>query len=270
MAERLSRSDPYRAVIGSRIRAQQAYPTSFRLDILGALFVGLTELGEVWVVFHGGRRIGGLDFRQILLVFGLSNLAFSTADMIAGHLDRIPDYIRSGTLEAFYLRPQPVLAQLMTSDFQLRRLSRVAVGLVAFVIGIFRNDIEWGFRTVGLLVMALICGVVIFAALFVCAGSLQFFLVNGAELTNSFTYGGSYAAQQPASVFPHPLMLLFGYLVPVVFVGYLPTLALLRLPGPAALPSWLVWLTPLVAVWIWGVALLLWRWGIRHYQGGGG
>ena len=54
------------------------------------------------------------------------------------------------------------------------------------------------------------------------------------------------------------------------FTAYLPTIAVLELPGPALLPSWLAWLAPVAALWVWAVALGLWRTGTRHYQGGGG
>lgn len=261
---------PYLAVIRSRLRAQRSYRTSFVLDLLGSFFVGLTEFGEVAVIFHNVTILGGLDFHAILLLFGLSNLAFSLGDMIFGHIDQIPTYVRAGTLEAFYLRPQPILAQLMVSDIQLRRLTRAGVALVALVAGLVLNDIHWGVAAIGLLALSLVSGVAIFGGLFVWAGALQFRLINGAEVTNSFTYGGSYASAQPASVFPTALKLTFGYLVPVVFTAYLPTLQLLGLPGPAGLPSWLAWFTPVAAVWVWVVALVLWRDGTRHYQSGGG
>jgi ABC-2 type transport system permease protein len=113
-------------------------------------------------------------------------------------------------------------------------------------------------------------GIALFGGLFVCAAGLQFYLIDGAELTNSFTYGGSFAAMQPASVFPTPLRLLFGFAIPVAFTAYLPTIALLHLPGPPLLPSWLAWLAPFAALWVWLLALGLWRLGTRHYQGGGG
>lgn len=261
---------PYRAVLASRLRAQRAYPVGFVLDVLGSLLVGLVELAEVWVIFSNVRVLGGLDFSAILLVFGLSNLTFSLADLFVGHLDTLPTYIRAGTLDAFYLRPLPVLGQLVTSELELRRISRIGVGAAALAAGLAATHASLDLRNVVLLVLAVVFGTAIFAALFVCAASVQFFLINGAELTNSFTYGGSYAASQPASVFPGPLKLLFGYLVPVVFTAYLPTLALLGLPGPAGLPAWLAWLLPVAALWVWGVALVLWRWGTRHYQGGGG
>ncbi len=263
-------STPYRAVIASRIRAQRAYPASFALDLMGSLLVGLTEFGEVFVIFHNVGVLGGLDFHAILLLFGLSNLSWSIADMCVGHLDTLPTYVRAGTLDAFFLRPQPVLAQLMTSEFSLRRLARLSVGGVTLVIGLTVNEIDWGVEVVALLALAIVFGTAIFAACFVAAASLQFFLINGAELTNTFTYGGSYAASQPASIFPPPLKLVFGYLVPVAFTAYLPTIAILGLPGTAGLPAWLAWLIPVAALWAWGVALLLWRWGSRHYQGGGG
>jgi viologen exporter family transport system permease protein len=261
---------PYRAVIASRIRAQRAYPTGFALDISSSLLIGLTEFAEMFVIFHNVSVLGGLDFHAMLLLFGLSNLSWSIADMVVGHVDTLPTYVRAGTLEAFYLRPQPVLAQLITSEFTLRRLARLSVGLVTMVVGLVINEIDWGVDTVVVLVMAVVFGSLIFAACFVAAASLQFFLINGAELTNTFTYGGSYASAQPASVFPMSLKIVFGYLVPVTFTSYLPTLWILDLPGPPLLPAWLVWLLPVAAFYSWAVALRLWTWGCRHYQGGGG
>jgi ABC-2 type transport system permease protein len=269
-AGRTGWSTPYRAVVSSRIRAQRAYPTSFALDFFGSLLVGLTEFGEVYVIFHNITVLGGLDFHAMLLLFGLSNLSWSIADMLVGHVDTLPTYVRAGTVDAFFLRPQPVLAQLMTSEFSLRRLARMSVAVVALGFGLGWNEIDWGWEVLTMLALAIVFGAAIFAALFVCAASVQFFLINGAELTNTFTYGGSYAATQPASIFPPALKLLFGYLVPVAFTAYLPTLVILGLPGPAGLPAWLAWLLPVAAAWTWGVALLLWRWGTRHYQGGGG
>lgn len=270
MAELSASLAPYTAVIASRIRAQRAYRASFAADLLGSLLIGFTELAEVWVIFHNIRVLGGLDFAAVLLVFGLSNVSFATADMLVGHMDRLPTFIRAGTLDAFYLRPQPVLAQLMTCEFSLRRLSRIAIGAVVVCIALIRNDIDWNVAAVLLLVSAVVGGTLIFTAVFVAAAAVQFFLINGSEFSNAFTYGGAYAAAQPASTFPTPLRLTFGFVVPVVFTGYLPTLALLGLPGPSLLPAWLAWWTPLAVLWVWAVALWLWRLGTRHYQGGGG
>lgn len=267
LADRIA---PYRAVLASRMRSQRSYRANFRIDLASSLLVGFVELAEVWVVFRSVHSLGGLDLAAVLLVFGLADLCFSLADMVVGHCDTLPTYLRAGTLDVFYLRPQPILLQLVTSDISLRRLARAMVGLSALVVGLVINDVAWSAGTIALLVLAIGSGFVTFCALFVWAAGAQFFLVDGAEATNAFVYGGRYAATQPASVWGRPLLVVFGFVFPMAFTAYLPVVALLGAPGPSGLPDWLGWCAPVAAVWAWGLALFTWRLGVRHYQGAGG
>lgn len=260
----------YRAVIGSRMQAQRSYRASFSVDLVSSLLVGLVELAEVWVLYRSVDRIGGLDLAQILLVFGLADVAFSLADLSFGHCDRMPTYVRAGTLDVFYLRPQPLLMQLVTSDISLRRLARAMVGLTALVAGLTLTDVPWSASAVLLLGLALVSGYVMFAASFISAAGLQFFVINGAELTNSYVYGGRYAASQPASVWGRPLKVIFGFFFPMAFTAYLPVVTLLQLSGSEWMPPWLGWCAPVAAAWSVLFAAGCWRIGVRHYQGGGG
>ncbi len=260
----------YRAVLASRIRAQRSYRANFVIDLVSSAVVGLVELAEVWVLFHNVPVIGGLSFPAVLLVFGITEVAFSGAQLVVGHVDRMPTFLRAGTLDVLYLRPQPVLLQVVTSDIQLRRLARATVGVVSLVVALRINEIDWSAAHVALLALTLVSAFVTHTAMVVAAGGAQFFLLNGAEATNAAVYGGRYAATQPASIWPTPLVLLFGFLFPMAMTGYVPTLWLLDLPGPALLPTWLAWCTPLFALSTSGIAAVAWRLGIRHYQGGGG
>lgn len=266
----VDRLRPYRAVIASRVRSQRAYRASFAVDLVSSAGVGVIELAEVWVLFSNVTVLGGMRLPQILLVFGMADLAFALAGLAFGHLDNLPAYLRAGTLDVFYLRPQPVLLQLISSDISLRRIARAAVGAAALGIGLATAGVPWGFRAVVLLALGVTSGCATFAAMFVSAAGLQFFLIEGAEMTNAFVYGGRYAASQPAEVWSRPLRLVFGFFFPMAFTGYLPAIAILGLPGPAWLPAWLGWCAPAAAAWAWLMALLCWRWGLRHYQGGGG
>ncbi len=267
MADRLR---PYTAMLSARVRAQSSYRANFALDLISSLLVGFVELAEVWVLYRTVDGIGGLDLSAVLLVFGLSDTAFSVADLLVGHLDTLPRYLRAGTFDVFCLRPQPLLAQLVTSDISLRRVSRIAVGLTVLIGSLIANDIALTPGHCLLLLMAVLTGAAICAGVFVAAAGVQFFLIDAAEMTNSIVYGGRYAATQPGSVWNRPLIAVFGFAVPMAFAGYLPTLTLLDLPTPWNLPSWVGWLAPLAAVWTWALAALAWRTGTRHYQGGGG
>lgn len=262
---------PYRVVLASRIRAQRAYRTSFRADLIGTAIVGLTEMTEVIVLFSAANgTLGGLDLMQALLVFGLAELAFSNADMLFGHVDSLARQIREGVVDILYLRPQPLLAQLVTSDISLRRLGRSALAVVVLVVALVVNDIDWGPRAVLLLVLALVSGFAIFCANYVAAGGLQFFLLNAHEVTNAFVYGGRHASTQPATVWLRSITVIFGFVFPMAFCAYLPAMLLLGEPGAEWLPAWLGWFAPVAAIWSWALGLLAWRAGVRHYQGGGG
>jgi ABC-2 type transport system permease protein len=261
---------PYRALLGARVRAQSSYRSSFGLDLVSSLLVGLVELVEVWVLYRAVHEIGGLDLVSVLVVFGLADTAFSIADLLVGHVDTLPQYLRAGTFDVFCLRPQPLLAQLVTSDISLRRLSRVAVGSTVLVLALVANDVRLTPTSFLLLLLTLLAGTAICTGVFVAAAGVQFFLIDAAEMTNSIVYGGRYASTQPGSVWTRPVIALFGFAVPMAFTGYLPTLTLLGLPTPWNLPSSVGWMTPLAGVWTWGLAWLSWRVGTRHYQGGGG
>ena len=193
------------------------------------------------MIFHNVQVLGGLDFDAILLAL---------RPVQPGLLARRPR--RSATSTRCRRSSGPgrstpstcgrcrCCSQLMTSEIDLRRISRIVVALVALVAGLAQQRRRPATRATSCSSRSPSSSARRSSpGLFVCAASLQFFLINGAELTNAFTYGGSYASSQPASIFPGPLKLLFGYLVPVVFTAYLPTLALLDLPGPAGLPTWL-------------------------------
>ncbi|WP_432514482.1 ABC transporter permease [Kineococcus sp. SYSU DK001] len=269
MADRGSSLAAHRAVLGSRVRAQLSYRASFAADLVANVAIGVSEFATIYVVFSRASTLGGLDVWEASLVFALANVCFAVADLLLGHVDRLPDHVRAGTLDAFLLRPLPVLTQLATADVSLKRLGRVGVGLAVLAIAWPRTAIALDARSAALLAVALVGGTAVFAAVFVVAGALQFWLLDGREAVNSITYGGATAAQYPASLYPAPLRWLFGYVVPAAFVAYLPVLALLGEPGPPGLPAWLGWCSPLAAAALWVVALLLWRAGVRHYTGSG-
>lgn len=269
MAE-LSLVASYRVLLGSRVRSQLTYRSSFVVSCATSFLLGIVEFAEIYVLLHNVPVLGGLNLQQAALVFALGNIGFSLADLVFGQLDAIPTYLRMGRLEAFLVRPMPLMAQMVTSDFQLRRAGRTLVGVVILAVSLATTEIDWSPGSVYLLVVTPFAAAAIYGALFAIAGGIQFWLIDGAEFTSSFVYGGSYAGQLPGSVLLAPLRVLFTFVVPATVTAYLPSLLILGLPGPQLLPAWLGWFAPLFAAWVWLLAWLAWRGGIRRFTGAGG
>ena len=264
-----SASVRWRVLLGSRLRSQMAYRASFAADLAGNFGIAILEFCELWVIFANVKALGGLSFAQTAVVFAFANIAFSIADLFVGHVDTLPRYIRAGTLDAFLLRPASVLGQLITSDISPKRITRTIGAVIVFLVAVAHLNIEWTPLKIWVAATVPVFGAAIFAALFVSAAAAQFWLIDGAEVTNSFTYGGSYVASYPASLYQSALRVFFSFVAPAIFTAYLPALVILGLPGPAGLPAWLGLLTPVMAACAWVVALAAWRLGLRHYTGAG-
>jgi ABC-2 type transport system permease protein len=259
----------YVALVRSRLSAQMVYRGSFAFEVAAQFGVGFIDFAEIYVVFHQVRSLGGFSFAEVAMMFALTTCSFSFADMFVGHVDNLPNYVRTGQFDAMLLRPLSALGQLVTSDFSLRRIGRALTGLAVLVAAIGYAHIDWTPARVLLLLVTPIAGCAIFCSIFVAAAAVSFWLVEGTEFANAFTYGGNYLASLPFTIFHVAVRRFFTFVVPAAFVAYLPTLALLGRSDPTGLPGWLSWSGPLAAVLAAGAASLLWRVGLRHYVGAG-
>jgi viologen exporter family transport system permease protein len=157
----------------------------------------------------------------------------------------------------------------VTSDLQLRRLGRVVVGLVVLVVVINGAGVPPTPLNLALLVVTPLVGAVIISAIWVATCAVSFWVVDGKEVANAFTYGSAMTTSYPVTVFGPWLRRVFCFAVPSAFVAYFPALALLDRPDPLGLPHALRYASPLVAVVAVGVAALVWRAAVRRYQGAG-
>ncbi|TWP45981.1 ABC transporter permease [Lentzea tibetensis] len=264
MAERI-----YPALVAARLRGQASYRLSFALDLVAQVIAQSLELVVILVLFSRVDALGGFSVREVLVMYAIAGVAFGFADLTAGQLDDLPNYVRSGTFDAILLRPLGSLPQLMVSDIRLRRLGRVLAALVVYGYALATAGVHWTPWTVLLAVTAPLVGAVIFGAIWVVAATVSFWLVDSRELANSVTYGGSAFTSYPITVFSGWLRRLFAFVVPGAFVAYYPSLALLGRPDPLGAPGWVSWISPLVAVASAAVAGVLWRFAVRHYRGTG-
>jgi ABC-2 type transport system permease protein len=259
----------YLRILGSRGRSQLAYPASFALDAAGQAIAQATELVVILAVFAQVHSLGGFARDEVLLIYALAGISFGLSDLAVGQLDELPRWIRTGELDVLLARPLGVLPQLLTSDLQLRRLGRVAVGLVVLVLVLAQGQVAFTPLNVLLVLGTPLIGATITCAIWVMTCSVSFWVIDGREVANAFTYGSQLTTSYPITVLGPWLRRVLCFAVPSAFVAYFPALALLDRPDPLGLPHALRYASPLVAVAAVAVAALVWRTAVRHYQGTG-
>lgn len=260
----------YWRLVCAQVRSQTQYRTSFTIDLVFSTLISALDIVTVFVLFSVAGGLGGFGGPAVLLIAGMAALAFAIADLVFGNADRLRELVRSGDFDALLLRPLPSLAQLLAGNFAPRRLGRAAQGLVVYGLGLGIADIDWSPAKVALAVVTPLAGAVLFGCLFVMGATVAFWWVESGEIANSVTYGGRDFTSYPLTMYGGGIFArVFSFGFGFAFVAYLPALALLDVPDPLGVPSWLRWCSPLTSVLAVVAASAVWRVGVRHYRSTG-
>jgi ABC-2 type transport system permease protein len=259
----------YRRLIGARLRAQFQYRTSLAMDVFGAFATGFIDFMTILVLFGHLISMGGFTVGEVSFLFAVTTITFAFVDMILGQLDDLPRMIRMGTLDTFLTRPLGSLFQVVSSDFAFRRIGRVAQGFVVLAYALTKVQIHWDLGRILMMPVMIVSGVAIFGGVWVAVVCISFWFVDAREVANAFTYGGNFLTQFPLSIFESWLRRLLGFVIPMAFVVYFPTLYILDKPDPLGLPHLLRFLSPLVACAALAVGRVVWGIAVRHYRSTG-
>lgn len=249
------------------VRAAMIYPASFWMLVIGSLLINLLDFVGLWVMFSSIDHLGGFTLRQIALLYGASGIGIGIADTLIGSVERIGTYVRTGRLDQMMTKPVPLLAQVCSDQFTLRRLGRVTQASVVFVWA--SGGVDWTATRVLVAISMLLSAAVLFFGLFVLFSCVQFWTTDASEFANAFTNGGNTLTQYPLTIFPRELLISLTFVLPIAFVNWYPCLYLLGIEDPFGLPGWLQFCSPIAALAVLSAALLVWRSGVRHYTSTG-
>ncbi|MFH8799309.1 ABC transporter permease [Streptomyces sp. NPDC017936] len=251
------------------IRSTLAYRVSFAMTVLGGLLVTGLDFVAILLMFSQIDALGGYALPEVAFLYGLSATSFGFADLAIGSAGRLGTRVRDGTLDTLLVRPAPVLAQVAADRFALRRVGRIVQGALVLGYALVALDVDWTPVRVLLVPVMLVCGGVIFCAVFVAGAAFQFVTQDAAEVQNAFTFGGQTLLQYPPTVFGRELVRGVTFVFPLAFVNWVPAAYVLGRPYPLGLPQWTAFAPPLVAVACCALAGLAWRAGLRSYRSTG-
>lgn len=259
----------YVVLIGSRIRSQMSYRASFWLTVVGQALLTFTDFLMIAVLFTHLRALEGWSLAEIAVLYGVSSITVRLGDMFLGQVEQVPVYIRTGSFDTYLVRPLGSLFQVVTGEFYAHQLGGLVQGGAVLAVALSRAGIDWTPWRAALLPVAIMSGFAIFGAIFVVSNAIAFWLIDSREMANAFTYGGGMFAEYPLGVFGAWMRRMFVYVVPIGFVSYFPTLAILGRDDPLGFPNVFRFASPVAAAVSCSVAAWVWRTAVRHYRSTG-
>ncbi|MGI6210055.1 MAG: ABC transporter permease [Anaerolineae bacterium] len=250
----------------SLLRLRLHWELAFRFDALVGALGGLLHVAGMLlffqVIYGQVQSIAGWERPAALALVGTLSLLLELERGLLGGLRRLPRAVRQGTLEGYLVRPAPAPMLLALRGADLRVAWRLPVGLavLAYALRLQPAPLE----RVPLYLASLLLALAVFGLLVFCMACLSFWLV---EMNNLFpiVYDLTEFARYPETVYGGFMRLLFTTVLPLALLANWPVRLLMRSASPALLLHQEAVLAGFMAL-----GWLLWRAGLRRYQGAGG
>lgn len=242
----------------------------YRLNTLmlsiGQVFTVIGEFCAVYLLFAQFITLNEWSFYQICLTFGIVTFGFPLGECIGRGFDNCSKLVQSGDFDRILTRPRSVFFQVLCSDFELSKLSRVFFGLIVIIVSLCKLNIAWTFYKVVLIIAMALCSMVISFSLFVFSAGIVMFSIKNMEFMNIFTYGGKDCSTYPVNVFGHFIKNFFTFIVPIACYNYLPLTYLCDMPNSS---FWLNGMAPFYGMLFIIPCALFFNWATKFYKSTG-
>lgn len=239
----------------------------YRLDcIAGMVSQLLTQFVEVifiWITFQNTDNLAGWNFEQILLLYGITLISIGISDFCFDALYDIgPKYIREGDFDKILLRPVHPLISIIGSSKEFTSLGYFGLGLFMTIIMLIKLAISVTFILILKIVFFSIIGAAIIGAINTIFSIASFWTYKSNEVIWTF-YKIYTFAQYPIDIYNGFIKFLITYILPYVFVAYYPTMNYL------GMDKYMIYLSPIVAIVLWIIAINVWNWALKKYRSTG-
>lgn len=239
----------------------------YRLDcIAGMVSQLLTQFVEVifiWITFQNTDNLAGWNFEQILLLYGITLISIGISDFCFDALYDIgPKYIREGDFDKILLRPVHPLISIIGSSNEFTSLGYFGLGLFMTIAMLIKLAIPVTFILILKIVFFSIIGAAIIGAINTIFSIASFWTYKSNEVIWTF-YKIYTFAQYPIDIYNGFIKFLITYILPYVFVAYYPTMNYL------GMDKYMIYLSPIVAIVLWIIAVKVWNWALKKYRSTG-
>lgn len=259
----------YGRYLGISVRSQMQYRASFVMLAIGHFLVTGIEFATILVLFDRFGGLRGWTLPEVGLFYGMVNVAFAASDAAARGFDLFGVMVRSGDFDRVLLRPRSAALQVAGQELTLRRVGRLAQGLIVLAWSAAHLGVAWTAGAVLLLAAAIASAALLFAGIVVLQATAAFWTVETLEMFNCLTYGGVQTTQYPIAIYRTWFRKFFTYVVPLAAVTYFPGLAIIGKADPLGTGRLFQSLAPLAGPAFLALSMLVWRIGVRHYQSTG-
>jgi ABC-2 type transport system permease protein len=204
----------------TNLRAALENRIAFGLQVLG-MMLNDSAFIVVWVIFFATfGTVNGWNGWDSVGLLGFGTITFGIAFSFFGGSPWINRYVADASLDGFLLSPSSVLWRVLTSKMDVAALGDAAFGVV--LLTVYAVKIHATPEMIGMMVLAIIPGVVITVAVNILAQLPSFFVLDGDSIALSIYKSFLSPSLYPSALYSDAARVFYSVMIPSILVAGLP------------------------------------------------
>lgn len=197
------------------LMSKMVYKVNTIIGIIAFLFGQVTSLATLYILVSAVPDIDGYSVWQVGLLFGITNMAIGLDHLLTDRLWTVAYWeVKMGKMDHMFLRPLPVLFQVIASEIQLEAFGEMIIAVALMVICGKNAGISYTVGGILLMIIGILCAAIIISSFKIFVASLAFKFKRSGPLLQ-FIYNFSGYVKYPLKIYPKFIQGLLTFIIPL-------------------------------------------------------
>lgn len=250
------------------IVAKLEYKKDTIIGIISFFLNNAASLLSIYFIIQNIDGLEGWSMWELGFLYGFTMLPVAIDHFFSDDLWCVAYWkVRNGDLDRMFLRPLPVLFQVIAETFQPEAFGELIVGIVMVICcSIFGNlGINWSFGYIWLMIIASFFGALLITAIKIFTSALAFYMKRSGPLIQ-IVYNFIGYTKYPLKIYPQFVQFILSFIIPFALVISFPVEALLHgTYNPYYLSLIIIGFSSILLL----LSIVFWSKAEKHYQSSG-
>lgn len=204
------------------LMSKLVYKANVIIGIIAFLFTEAASLFTLYILVSSVPNIDGYTIYHIGLLFGITNMAVGIDHLLTDRLWTVAYWeVKMGKLDHMFLRPLPVLFQVIASEVQLEALGEIIVAIALICLCGSQLSIIGGPVAILTVILGILCAAVIISSFKIFVAALAFKFKRSGPLLQ-FIYNFSGYTKYPMKIYPKIIQAILTFIIPLGLCLFFP------------------------------------------------
>ena len=204
------------------LMSKLVYKSNVIIGIIAFLFTEAASLFTLYILVNSVPNIDGYTIYHIGLLFGITNMAVGIDHLLTDRLWTVAYWeVKTGKLDHMFLRPVPVLFQVIASEIQLEAFGELIVATALIILCSSQLTIIGGIGAILTVLLGILCAAIIISSFKIFVAALAFKFKRSGPLLQ-FIYNFSGYTKYPMRIYPKIIQAILTFIIPLGLCLFFP------------------------------------------------